>query len=194
MTGCLHGAAVHYQQQKSNHLVQKELQAHLLAHQQMLAGYTDYVKRHTHALLQLVVSSPQVMRFPTCETVTLFRCWSAVPRGHLVSTLWSMEDGGSEYLNAQYVVHAQVPEGNLHSGCICQAEFNRLGILLRGSMEQSLENGSPMDVSPSPFQGATPFCCRCGPPWTPGGCLPSPTGKAFCVMAHPLMRLWHDGR
>ena len=52
--------AVHFQQQKSNHLVRKELQAHLSAHQQMLAGYTDYIKRHTHVLLQLVLNNPQV--------------------------------------------------------------------------------------------------------------------------------------
>ena len=42
------------------HLVRKELQAHLSAHQQMLAGYTDYIKRHTHVLLQLVLNNPQV--------------------------------------------------------------------------------------------------------------------------------------
>jgi hypothetical protein len=53
-------SAVHFQQQKSNHLVRKELQAHLSAHQQMLAGYTDYIKRHTHVLLQLVLNNPQV--------------------------------------------------------------------------------------------------------------------------------------
>lgn len=52
--------AVHFQQQKSNALVRKELQAHLLAHQQLLAGYTDYIRRHTHALLQLVLNRPQV--------------------------------------------------------------------------------------------------------------------------------------
>lgn len=52
--------AVHFQQQKSNHLVRKELQAHLFAHQQLLAGYTDHIKRHTHALLQLVLNNPQV--------------------------------------------------------------------------------------------------------------------------------------
>ena len=56
--------AVHFQQQKSNHLVRKELQAHQSAHQQMLAGYTDYIKRHTHVLLQLVLNGPQVSSAP----------------------------------------------------------------------------------------------------------------------------------
>ena len=55
--------AVHFQQQKSNALVRKELQAHLLGHQQLLAGYTDYIRRHTHALLQLVLDRPQVWWF-----------------------------------------------------------------------------------------------------------------------------------
>ncbi|CAL5225377.1 g8182 [Coccomyxa viridis] len=55
----LPSVSVHFQQQKSNHLVRKELQAHQSAHQQMLAGYTDYIKRHTHVLLQLVLNNPQ---------------------------------------------------------------------------------------------------------------------------------------
>ncbi|CAL8467086.1 g6622 [Coccomyxa elongata] len=97
--------SVHFQQQKSNHLVRKELQAHLFTHQQMLAGYTDYIKRHTHALLQLVLNNPQKA------------------------------------------------EGSLHSGTISAAEFDRLGFLLRGSAESTAaQDGSPMDVSPSPFQ------------------------------------------
>ena len=50
---------MHFQQQKSNALVRKELQAHLLGHAQLLAGYTDYLRRHTHALLQLVLDRPQ---------------------------------------------------------------------------------------------------------------------------------------
>ena len=60
-------SAVHFQQQKSNHLVRKELQAHLSAHQQMLAGYTDYIKRHTHVLLQLVLNDPQVSFCKLCN-------------------------------------------------------------------------------------------------------------------------------
>ncbi|KAK9916762.1 hypothetical protein WJX75_006671 [Coccomyxa subellipsoidea] len=97
--------SVHFQQQKSNHLVRKELQAHLFAHQQLLAGYTDHIKRHTHALLQLVLNNPQKA------------------------------------------------EGSLHNGTICAAEFDRLGFLLRGSAESSpAQEGSPMEISPSPFQ------------------------------------------
>ncbi|EIE26747.1 TBCC-domain-containing protein [Coccomyxa subellipsoidea C-169] len=99
--------SVHFQQQKSNHLVRKELQAHLFAHQQLLAGYTDHIKRHTHALLQLVLNNPQKA------------------------------------------------DSSLHNGTISAAEFDRLGFLLRGSAESSpTQDGSPMDVSPSPFQDA----------------------------------------
>ena len=64
--------AVHFQQQKSNHLVRKELQAHQSAHQQMLAGYTDYIKRHTHVLLQLVLNNPQVSPAPL--SICLAQC------------------------------------------------------------------------------------------------------------------------
>ena len=62
---------MHFQQQKSNHLVRKELQAHLSAHQQMLAGYTDYIKRHTHVLLQLVLNDPQVSFCRACNSQLL---------------------------------------------------------------------------------------------------------------------------
>lgn len=53
-------AAAHFQfqQSRSNHLVRKELQQHLYQHQQQLHGYIDYVQRHSHQLLTLVVDNP----------------------------------------------------------------------------------------------------------------------------------------
>ena len=80
---------MHFQQQKSNALVRKELQAHLLAHQQLLAGYTDYIRRHTHALLQLVLNRPQVCQgaqgFLLKDIVVLvLRCmWRGAQDPHL---------------------------------------------------------------------------------------------------------------
>ena len=51
----------------------------------------------------------------------------------------------------------QKAEGSVHSGTISAAEFDRLGFLLRGSFESNAaKEGSPMDVSPSPFQGQSP--------------------------------------
>ena len=99
---------MHFQQQKSNALVRKELQAHLLGHQQLLAGYTDYIRRHTNALLQLVLDRPQVcgcnitldletlrkatwklsciLSFPWCWVCVLFgnavQLWLAAPWLH----------------------------------------------------------------------------------------------------------------
>ena len=43
---------------RSNHLARKELQYHLYQHQQLLHGYTDFVARHTHQLLSLVLRKP----------------------------------------------------------------------------------------------------------------------------------------
>lgn len=53
-------AAAHFQfqQSRSNHLVRKELQQHLYQHQQQLHGYIDYVQRHSHQLLTLIVDNP----------------------------------------------------------------------------------------------------------------------------------------
>ena len=38
--------------------MRKELQQHLYQHQQQLQGYTDYIQRHAHDLLSLVVDKP----------------------------------------------------------------------------------------------------------------------------------------
>ena len=151
-------SAVHFQQQKSNHLVQKELQAHLMAHQQMLAGYTDYVKRHTHVLLQLVVNAPQAcllsspLRSPcpfaiTSRNGTNGNCFCRELACRLIIIVLPEHHA--------LLSMVQSPEGSLHSGSISPGEFDRLGLLLRGSAEQSLENGSPMDLettSPTTFQ------------------------------------------
>ena len=58
--------------------MRKELQAHLSAHQQMLAGYTDYIKRHTHVLLQLVLNDPQVS---FCRPCKVFPQWPYISIG-----------------------------------------------------------------------------------------------------------------
>ena len=45
----------------------------------------------------------------------------------------------------------------MHSGSVSAREFDRLTFLLRPSVERRADDdGSPMDVSPSPFQGT---CC-----------------------------------
>ena len=51
-------AGPHIQPGRSNHLARKELQYHLYQHQQLLHGYTDFVARHTHQLLSLVLRKP----------------------------------------------------------------------------------------------------------------------------------------
>ena len=55
---CFAAAHFQFQQSRSNHLVRKELQQHLYQHQQQLHGYIDYVQRHSHQLLTLIVDDP----------------------------------------------------------------------------------------------------------------------------------------
>lgn len=55
---CSAAAHFQFQQSRSNHLVRKELQQHLYQHQQQLHGYIDYVQRHSHQLLTLIVDDP----------------------------------------------------------------------------------------------------------------------------------------
>ncbi|KAK9824118.1 hypothetical protein WJX72_007884 [[Myrmecia] bisecta] len=96
--------SVHFQHSKSNHMVRKELQAHLHQHQGLLQGYTDYLQRHTHSLLPLLLNKPPA-------------------------------------------------QAGSNSGSITAGEFDRLGLLLRPATEPSHsgEDGSPMDVTPTPF-------------------------------------------
>ena len=96
-----------FQQQKSNHLVRRELQAHLQQHGTLMNGYSEYIRRNAPALLQLVLDHPS---------------------------------------------HT---EGSLHGGAIAAAEFDRLSFLLHAGFEHAVPDGSPMDVTPSPFKGAT---------------------------------------
>lgn len=55
LTGLICGA-VQFQQQKSNQLVRRDLQAHLREHAALLHNYTDHLRRHTHALLSLLLN------------------------------------------------------------------------------------------------------------------------------------------
>ncbi|KAK9839640.1 hypothetical protein WJX81_002320 [Elliptochloris bilobata] len=109
--GLAHFSAVHFTQQKSNQAVRKELQAHLATHQGLLGGYTDYLQRHTGAMLQLCLSRPPP---------------------------------------------ADASSG--HAAVISAGDFDRLGLLMRGPAEAAAAgaasdlDGSPMDVSPTPFQ------------------------------------------
>ena len=57
--------------------------------------------------------------------------------------------------------------GGSHAAVISAGELDRLGLLLRGPAEANVggaaseQDGSPMDVSPTPFQGArlrSPVC------------------------------------
>lgn len=99
-------AAAHFQfqQSRSNHLVRKELQQHLYQHQQQLHGYIDYVQRHSHQLLTLVVDNP------------------------------SQDPNAAEM-------------------SVSAKEFDRLGLLLRPADNHNSDQGSPMEISPSPFTG-----------------------------------------
>lgn len=61
-------------------------------------------------------------------------------------------------------------EGGGHAAIITAGEFDRLGLLLRGPAEAAAAgaasdlDGSPMDVSPTPFQGAPSHPSLTGPP------------------------------
>lgn len=64
--------------------------------------------------------------------------------------------------------------GGGHAGVISAGELDRLGLLLRGPAEAAAGasaselDGSPMDVSPTPFQGALlrrPVACNLGQLW-----------------------------
>jgi len=101
--GCC-AAHFQFQQSRSNHLVRKELQQHLYQHQQQLHGYIDYVQRHSHQLLTLIVDNPTQDTHPAEATVSA-------------------------------------------------REFDRLGLLLRPADNPSSDQGSPMEISPSPFTG-----------------------------------------
>ncbi|DBB07821.1 TPA: hypothetical protein ACH3X3_009230 [Trebouxia sp. C0006] len=98
------GSPAHFQfqQSRSNHLVRKELQQHLYQHQQQLHGYIDYVQRHSHQLLTLVVDNP------------------------------SQDPNAAEM-------------------SVSAKEFDRLGLLLRPADNHNSDQGSPMEISPSPF-------------------------------------------
>eukprot|EP00884_Botryococcus_braunii_P002985 jgi/Botrbrau1/12688/Bobra.67_1s0052.1 len=97
---------VYFQQQRSNHLVLKELQGHLLQHQQALRGYCEYVERHALTLLHLVENRPEVS-----------------------------------------------PENDvMQQAGLTTSEFDRLSLLFRPAAEgQADRDGSPMDVTPTPF-------------------------------------------
>lgn len=41
----------------------------------------------------------------------------------------------------------------MHSGMVSAEEFDRLAFLLRLSGDRAQDDGSPMDTSPSPFEG-----------------------------------------
>ena len=77
-------------------------------------------------------------------------------------------------------VPPQRPEGSVHSGSVCAREFDRLTFLLRVSAQRrGGDDGSPMDVSPSPFLGA---CSPQSPPTFAG----HPLGKnGFCQSGGP---------
>jgi hypothetical protein len=99
---------VHFQQQRSNHLVLKELQGHLLQHQQVLRGYCDYMERHALTLLRLVENRPE----------------------------------------------APSEMDTMHTAGLTSSEFDRLSLLFRPATEGTGDaDGSPMDVTPSPFNG-----------------------------------------
>ena len=102
-TSFVPAAHFQFQQSRSTHLVRKELQQHLYQHQQQLHGYIDYVQRHSHQLLTLVVDNP-----------------------------------------------TQDPD--LAETTISAREFARLGLLLRPA-DNARDQGSPMEISPSPFTG-----------------------------------------
>ncbi len=53
--GAGHFSGVHFQQQKSNHAVRKELQAHLATHQGLLGGYTDYLQARRRPVHELAL-------------------------------------------------------------------------------------------------------------------------------------------
>jgi hypothetical protein len=60
--------------------------------------------------------------------------------------------------------HAQRTEGSTPSGSVSAREFDRLTFLLRLSTERRADDdGSPMDVSPSPFQGLALLHPMCHP-------------------------------
>ncbi|DBB03885.1 TPA: hypothetical protein ACH3X1_012971 [Trebouxia sp. C0004] len=96
------GSPAHFQQSRSNHLVRKELQQHLYQHQQQLHGYIDYVQRHSHQLLTLVVDNP------------------------------SQDPNAAEM-------------------SVSAKEFDRLGLLLTPASNHNSDQGSPMEITPSPF-------------------------------------------
>ena len=48
--------AAHFQHQRSNQVVRKELQQHLQQHRQLMHGYTDYLQRHAAAVLALCLN------------------------------------------------------------------------------------------------------------------------------------------
>ena len=84
--------------------MRKELQQHLYQHQQQLQGYTDYIQRHAHQLLSLVVDNP-------------------------------------------------VEQPNTADMTISAEEFERLSLLIRPATNQESDQGSPMEISPTPFTG-----------------------------------------
>jgi hypothetical protein len=50
--------AAHFQHQRSNQVVRKELQQHLQQHKALMLGYTDYLQRGAAHILALACSKP----------------------------------------------------------------------------------------------------------------------------------------
>lgn len=106
-------SAAHFQHQRSNQVVRKELKQHLQQHKALMLGYTDYLQRGAAHMLALACSKP------------------------------SGSGGGG--------------------GSVTAAELDRLSLLLAplaplAEGEAGLapgEEASPMEISPTPFSGAT---------------------------------------
>jgi len=104
--------AAHFQHQRSNQVVRKELQQHLQQHRQLMHGYTDYLQRHAAAVLSLCLD----------------------PR----------RDAAAGQPSSP--------------GTVSAAEVDRLSLLLAPPGDEAARrqdgDGSPMEISPSPFSGA----------------------------------------
>ncbi len=102
--------AAHFQHQRSNQVVRKELQQHLQQHRQLTHGYTEHLQRHAAAVLALCLNP---------------RRGDAAGQPTLVSA----------------------------------AEVDRLSLLLatpggEDAARHGDSDGSPMEISPTPFSGA----------------------------------------
>ena len=102
--------AAHFQHQRSNQVVRKELQQHLQQHRQLMHGYTDHLQRNAAAMLALCLNP---------------RRGAAAGQPALVSA----------------------------------AEVDRLSLLLTTAGGEDAArhgdgDGSPMEISSTPFSGA----------------------------------------